>query len=192
MKTLQLALVFTFFTFTVFAQNATVATDKNLEDGEFDKYSTFTFADHINNDDNSYFWDSESLKSKIKEEVKGELEALGYEYTDGPDADLLVTFQILNEDTEFTGWVNNFSDDRYWGPMELSARTREPDDKKTYHLDKGTLLIHMADIDKGLAVWRGYASGIIDDSNITDDDENAIAEAVEKIFDEYNFSASAK
>ncbi len=185
-------LAFLFLYFIGYSQNdVVVATDKNLEDANFDAYKTFTFADHISDTgNNEYFSDNGTVKATIRNEVKGELEALGYEYVEN-DADLLVNFRILEKPVEYVGWIDNYADDNYWGKFSLSARTREPDDKKVYHLDKGTLLIQMADLDKDIVVWSGYASGIVDYANL-DNDKGKIDIAVEKIFDEYNFSAAMK
>lgn len=177
----------------------TVATDKNLEVAEFETYKTFTFADHIENaSDNLFFWENELLKTITREEIEDELEALGYEYVNSSEADLLVTFRILSEETEFTGWTDNYADENYWGPMEMkkkaiglqpSAEVREPGDAKTYHLDKGSLLIQMADLEKNELIWQGYSSGIIKDRRILDGEKVNINIAVEMIFDEYNFNA---
>jgi hypothetical protein len=126
---------------------------------------------------------------------------LGYEHVEGNEADLLVNFRILEGDTEMTGWVDNFADENYWGPMEMrkeaiglepSAEVKEPGDARTYQLDKGTLLIQMVDVDQGIQIWKGYASGVIKKTDAVDIEDGKIARAVELIFDEYNFSASAK
>jgi hypothetical protein len=195
-------LVLTAFTTAAFAQDPTVATDKNLEVANFDEYKTFTFADHINQaESDMFFLGDDLLKTQIKDEVKSELQALGYEHVEGNEADLLVNFRILEGDTEMTGWVDNFADENYWGPMEMrkeaiglepSAEVKEPGDARTYQLDKGTLLIQMVDVDQGIQIWKGYASGVIKKTDAVDIEDGKIARAVELIFDEYNFSASAK
>ncbi len=176
-----------------------VATDKDLEQGEFDRYKTFTFADHINDASNDlFFWDNELMKLEMKDEVKGELEALGYRYVEGSDADLLVNFRIFRDDAEFLGWTDNYADENYWGPMEMrkeaiglepSAQVREPGDAKTYYFEKGTILIQMVDMKKSIPVWQGYATGIVKNASFLDGDDVKVDEAVEKIFDKYNFEA---
>ncbi|WP_462318290.1 DUF4136 domain-containing protein [Marinilabilia sp.] len=177
----------------------TVATDKNLGTADFGQYKTFTFANHIEDAyDNSFFWDSELLKIAAREEIEDELEALGYEHVNSSEADLLVNFRFFEEATELVGWTDNYADENYWGPMEMkkkaiglkpSAEVREPGDAKTYYLDKGSLLIQMADLNKNKTVWQGYSSGIIENTSILDPEEDRIDTAVEMIFDEYNFSA---
>ncbi|PWE00879.1 DUF4136 domain-containing protein [Marinilabilia rubra] len=177
----------------------TVATDKNLEAADFNEYKTFTFADHIEDaSDNSFFWDSELLKIVAREEIKDELEALGYNYINSPEADFLINFRFFEKETEFTGWTDNYADEHYWGSMEMrkksigltpSPEVREAGDAETYHLDKGSLLIQFADLKKNITVWQGYSSGIIEDTSILDPEKDRIDTAVEMIFDEYNFSA---
>ena len=201
MKNLKALLtVFIFlFGFANAQTQITVATDKNLEVAEFDDYKTFTFADHIEKaSDDAFFWDSELLKIVTREEVEEELEALGYEYTENENADILVNFRVFAESTELLGWTDNFADENYWGPMEMrkkaigikpSAEVREPGDAKTYQLDKGSLIIQMVDLEKQEMVWQGYSSGIIDDKNILDPEKERIDQAVEMIFDKYNYTA---
>lgn len=177
----------------------TVATDKNLEAAEFEKYKTFTFANHIEDaSDNFFFWDSELLKIAAREEIEEEMEALGYEYVNSPEADLLVNFRFFKKETELLGWTDNYADEHYWGSMEMkkkaigltpSAEVREPGDAETYYLDKGSLLIQFADLEKNQVVWQGYSSGIIEDTSILDPEKERIDTAVEMIFEEYNFSA---
>ncbi len=167
-----------------------VATDHNLEDAHFDQYSSFTFAEHINDaSKNSYFWDSELMKLEVKKEVLSELESLGYDYVQSGDADLLVNFRVFDKDMEFQGWTGNFAEDNYWGPFYLRETSRQPDDAKTYYLDKGTILVQMVDIKQGILVWQGYASGIVKNAQFRDDERESIDEAVEEIFEKFAFKA---
>lgn len=178
---------------------ALVGTDKNLEVAEFDTYKTFTFASHIEDaDDNNFFWDSELMKLAVKNEVKAELQALGYVYKEN-DADLLVNFRVFEAPVEITGFVDNVADEHYWGPMEIrkeaiglepSAEVREPGDARTYNLEKGSIFIQMVDMDKSALIWQGYASGIVNNASILDKDEEKIDQAVERIFGKYSFKAA--
>ncbi|MGK7397670.1 MAG: DUF4136 domain-containing protein [Candidatus Cyclobacteriaceae bacterium M3_2C_046] len=199
-KTLAYLFALSFIVASCSQKSMTVATDRNLQQGEFDEYQTFTFASHIEEaDNNNFFWDSELMKMAVRNEVQDELAGLGYKYVEGEDADLLVNFRVFEDNTEFTGWTDNYADQNYWGTMELrkeaiglqpSAEVREPGDAETYYLDKGTIFVQMADMDKSVVVWQGYASGIVENASILDDDEEKIEEAVELLFDEYNFSAA--
>lgn len=176
-----------------------VGTDKNLEVAEFDTYKSFTFASHVEDvDNNRFFWDSELMKMAVKQEVRQEMEALGYVYKED-DADLLLNFRVFEEPVQITGFVDNVADENYWGPNEIkmeanglepSAEVREPGDARTYNLDKGSIFVQMVDTKKSALIWQGYASGIVENASILDDDEQKIAEAVEMIFEEYNFEAA--
>lgn len=155
-----------------------------------DGYKIYTFAKHINDAaDNTFFWENELIKAVLRSEVIGEMQALGYEYSEA-NPDIMINYRIFKDDFEFEGWVDNYADDKYWGQFSLSARTREADDKRTYNLKKGTLLIQFVDVDKSKLVWQGYASGVLDDAKILDDDKIRLDTAVEKIFEEYNFKAT--
>ncbi len=169
-----------------------VTSDQNLEDGKFDEYKTFTFAKHIKDDaNNEFFWESESMKSILKEEIRSNLQALNYEFVEGSneDADLVVNFQVLEEDTELTGWENVERATGYWG-FGVDAQDRDWEDKTTYNVEKGTIMINIADAEQGIEVWRGFASGIVEDSEITEGDEVMISEAVDRIFENYSHTAS--
>lgn len=166
-----------------------VAADENLENGHFDTYSTFTFASHINDASNNlFFWDSELMKIAIKNEVLAELEALGYDYVQNDNADLLVNFRVYDQDFELKGWTGNSGDAAYWVPLS-TFEAGVPGNAKTYNLKRGTLLVQLADMDQGIVVWQGYASGIVKNAQFLDNDEERIDEAVEQIFDKYPYMA---
>lgn len=165
--------------------NILVGTDKNLEEAEFDTYKSFTFAPHVKDlSNNTFFWDSELMKLAVKNEVKAEMEALGYVYQEN-DADLLLTFRVFEDDVEITGF-EGVTDVGYWG----ETRVREPEDARTYDLEEGSILVQMVDVDKSALVWQGYASGIVEDASILDKDETRIDQAVERIFHEYDYKAA--
>lgn len=192
-------LVVTAFTLsTAYAQsgNVTVASDKSLT-ADFDQYESFDFARQIADDQiQVFFLDDAMLKSKIKEAVKYELEARGYEQaSDSPD--LLVNFQVLDSATEFTGYTGVYRDENYWGPNEMrkdaiglvpEAEVRSGENQRTYQLDKGTLMVHLVDADSGELIWQGYASGIMD-GEVIDGKEDRVKEAVSMIFQTYDWRA---
>jgi hypothetical protein len=169
-----------------------VNSDQKLAGADFDNYSTFTFASHIEDvNNNQFFWENETMKSYVKKAVRAQLQALGYNYVEGPDAsaDLLVNFQILKEDIDFQGYNDVERVRQFWGTM-VDAMDRNLEDRTTHELKKGTIMVHIADVEQGFEVWRGYASGIVEDVTLTDDNEVKILEAVSRIFNEYNFTAS--
>lgn len=196
MKILLKFMLVSFFALLVtagFAQeDMIVAADQNLEDGKFDQYSTFTFAKQIQDDaDTRFFWESESMKGILKEEIRSSMQAMDYKFVEGPnaDADLIVNFQVLKEDTDLTGWENVERETGYWG-FGIDAQDRDWEDKTNYNVEKGTILINIADAEQGIEVWKGFASGVIDDAELTEGDEVKIGEAVERIFENYYHTAS--
>ncbi len=192
-------IIMTTLLFSCARETALVGTDKNLEIAEFDTYKSFAFAPHVKDmSNNIFFWDSELMKMAVKEEVKAEMEALGYTYKEN-DADLLLNFRVFEEPVEITGFVDNVADENYWGPNEIkkeaiglepSAQVREPGDARTYNLEEGSIFIQMVDVKKSALIWQGYASGIVENASILDKDEEKIDQAVERIFAEYNFKAA--
>jgi|GEM_PF-6338879 len=190
---ISLVLLFSFLAMAGFSQDEMiVASDQKLAGSDFENYSTFTFAPHIEDvNNNVYFWENETMKSYVKKAIRGQLQALGYEYVEGPDAnaDLLVNFQILKEDIDFQGYNDVDRVRQFWGTI-VDAMDRSFEDRTTHELKKGTIMVHLADVEKGTEVWRGYASGIVEDVTLTDDNEVKILEAVSRIFNEYNFTAS--
>ena len=183
---------------TAYAQsgNVTVASDKSLT-ADFDQFKTFDFARQITDDQiQIFFLDDALLKGKVKEAVKYELEARGYEQaSDNPD--LLVNFQVLDSATEFTGYTGVYQDENYWGPNEMrkeaiglapDAEVRTADNVQNYQLDKGTLMVHLVDAESGELIWQGYASGIMD-GEIIDGKDDRVKEAVSLIFQTYQWRA---
>ena len=195
MKHLTRLILIPFFALLVttgFAQKEEiiVVSDKNLEVGDFDQYKTFTFAKHIQDDtDFTYFWESESMKDMLRTAIRGNLQALGYEYVEGAKADLVVNFQVFKEDTDLIGWENVETVTGYWG-FSIDAQEREREDKTTYNVKKGTIMINMADLEEGVEVWRGFASGIVKDTDLSEVEEATISEAVNRILNEYDYTAS--
>ena len=183
---------------TAFAQsgNTTVASDKSLT-ADFSKYKTFDFASQVSDDQiQIFFLNDLLLKGKVKEAVEYELEARGYEQTDG-SPDLVVTFQILEEPPEFPGYTGVYRDENYWGPTEMrkdaiglvpDAEVRTADNVKTYQLKEGTLMVHLVDAESGELIWQGYASGIVDKDKVMENDDK-IKQAVSLIFQTYDWRA---
>ena len=195
---LTLFTVFTFALTFTYGQsgNVTVASDKSLT-ADFNSFETFDFARQIGEDQvKIFFLDDVLLKESIKEAVKYELEARGYEHTNS-NPDLLVNFQVLEEATEFTGYTGVYRDENYWASTEMrkdmiglvpDAEIRSAEDQRTYLLEEGTLMVHLVDAGSGELIWQGYASGIMD-GEIIDGEKDKVKEAVSLIFQTYDWRA---
>ena len=167
-----------------------VETDKSLKFGDLDSYKTFTFAKHIDDAaDNTFFWESELIKTILRDEIIDEMQALGYEHV-MKDADIMVNFRIFEEDVEFQGWEETYVNKYYWGDLDLTNVSVKPGEKKILYLKKGTLLIQFVDMKESNVVWQGYASGVLNNARILDDEKIRLDTAVEKIFDEYDYKAA--
>ena len=168
-----------------------VKTDKSLQ-AEFDNFDSYTFASHAKSPNTDFVMKDIDLKEDIREAISDEMMAKGYEKKE--NADLLVNFRVFEEDFEMIGFETVYRDENYWGPNELrreiigiepDAEVRGPDDVETYQLEKGTIFVDMVNKNTGEVVWRGYASGILENNN--EKNEVQIRTAIEQLFDEYQW-----
>ena len=160
-------------------QDYLVQSDKAL-DANFENYSTYAFSTHAISEDVQFVLRDIELKHNIREAIKDEMEAKGYKL-DMQNPDLLVNFRVFEEETELIGYQEGTD---YWTDEEI----RTADDRTTYQLEEGSLIIDLVDAESGVAVWRGYASGILE-KNKFDRNERSIATAVDMIFDDYEYRA---
>lgn len=164
-----------------------VEADKSLE-ADFDEYNTFAWASSVDDDANLLFWLNDAvLKDEVREAIAYELDARGYELVEN-NPDLLVNFRVFDEDTEFRGYTGADVDNGYW-ENDIEDAVREEEDVKVYNLQEGTLLVDLVDTGNSALVWQGYASGVIEDQNMYDPQDDKIKDAVQLIFAEYDFRA---
>jgi hypothetical protein len=174
------------------AKDYMVTSDKDLS-APFDTYKTYAWAKHIRTANSlAYVVNDAILKKRIQDAVAHELAARRINQTDN-DPDLLVNYRVFDKPVEMTGYEGYFHDAEYWGTDEvrnnalgLIPRATTTDDRGTkYYFDKGTLLVQLVDADKGVVVWQGYASGLMD-GNVFDKNEEHIAQAMNLIFDRFD------
>jgi hypothetical protein len=205
MKQVRKALIvlLALLTTSAFAQDYKVTSDKDLS-APFDSYKTFAWANQVRSAKNlAYVINDAILNTRIKNAVAHELAARNYSMNE-QDPDLLVNYRVFDEPVEMTGYEGYFHDTDFWGTEEVknAAPTMLPRsnlvvnndtpalDKGTdYYFDKGTLMVQLVDADKGVVVWQGYASGLTD-GMVFDKDEEHIAQAINLIFDRYDFVLS--
>ncbi|UII32624.1 DUF4136 domain-containing protein [Fulvivirga ulvae] len=157
-----------------------VAMDERL-DTSFEKYETFGWTSSAKSASAEDFLNDVALKSAIRDAIKYELDVRGYDMA-GANPDLLINFKVFEKPTQFQGYTGH---EEVLGNDEV----REEEDFRTYNLKEGTLLIQMLDKEKGTIVWQGYASGIIDDDDMFDRDPVKIKDAVEQIFNRFEYKA---
>lgn len=160
-------------------QDYIVQSDRAL-DTDFEQYSTYSLSSHASSNDVQFVLRDLELKQDIREAIRDEMEAKGYTL-DTRNPDLLVNFRVFEEPTEIRGYERGTT---YWGDEEIRTR----DDRTTYQLEAGSLVIDLVDTESGAVVWKGYASGILEEEKF-DRNEQSIAAAVDMIFDEYGFRA---
>jgi hypothetical protein len=162
----------------------TVRSDENL-DIDFSEYKTFAFASNVDvvskKKGKSGILNDSKVKSEIREAVRTELEGLGYEQDN--NADLVVTFRIFDQPTTLAGFE---------APTQYTNKeVRQLEDKRQFEVDAGTIFIQLSDREEGKAVWQGFASGLVNiDKKYMEKDRQMIREAVNLIFDQYNYRAN--
>ena len=173
------------------AKDYTVTSDKDLS-APFDSYKTYAWAKHIRTANSlAYVVNDAILKKRIQDAVAHELNARRINQSSS-SPDLLVNYRVFDKPVEMTGYEGYFHDAEYWGTDEvrnnaLGLIRRNTDNEGTkYYFDKGTLLVQLVDAEKGVVVWQGYASGLMD-GNVFDKDEEHIAQAVNLIFDRFDY-----
>ena len=161
------------------AQSITVASDRQLET-DFSQYKTFYWSSHVDQwlDEGMYFLNDLTMKSMIRDAVKGELMGRGYELQ-SHNPDVIVNFRVFDEPVTLRGYEGYGT--TYW----TDERYRQVDDTTSYNVEAGTLLLSMADRESGKVVWQGFASGLID-NNAFVKDEGKVREAVNLIFEDFN------
>ncbi|TDB58682.1 DUF4136 domain-containing protein [Arundinibacter roseus] len=193
LKTILLAVAVC--TTPLMAQDYRVTSDKDLG-APFDSYKTYSWAKQVRTANSlAYAINDAILKAKIQDAIDHEMAARGYKMkTNNPD--LLVNYRIFEEPVEMTGYEGYFRDSEYWGTDEVtnnrlgmlprSTSTGINDNTTDYYFDAGTLLVQIVDAKKGVVVWQGYASGVLDGDKKFDRDPTHVAKAANMIFDEYD------
>jgi hypothetical protein len=178
-KIMMLVLMSVSFVFASNAQSITVASDRDL-DTDFSEYKTFYWSSQVDTwlDKGMYFLNDLTMKSMIRDAVKGELMGLGYEMQ-SLEPDFIVNFRVFEKPVTLKGYEGYGTS--YWG----DERFREVEDTTSYDVEAGTLLLSIADRESGKVVWQGFASGLIQDDAFVKD-EGKVREAVNLIFEEFD------
>lgn len=168
------------------AQDITVSSRQG-QDIDFTEYKTFDWADQVDNqlDSGHYFLNDLIFKAQIREAVRNEMMAVGYEFDDNAP-DLVVNFRVFDKAATISG-PQDFGDD-YWGAANYKdvAGADGP-----YEVEAGTLLISLIDKESGAIVWHGFASGLIDNDQFIKD-EGKVIQAVNMIFQDFNQNAYSR
>lgn len=149
----------------------------DIEDIDFENYSTYSFSSHALSEDAQFVLRDIALKNTIREEISSDLQAKGFTL-DPRNPDLLVNFRVFEEATTMPTYEEEAV---YWQNDEVREM-----DRATVNLEKGSLIIHLVDAESNEVVWKGFASGILEQDKF-DRDRQSIAVAVDMILDRYPY-----
>ena len=181
MKKLLIAAALLLTATLTYAQNVTVDAEKKLNT-DFSKYTTYTWASQVDSklDPGFYFLNDLELKSRIRDAVKYEMDARGYQFQ-RQSPDLIVNFRVFDKPAKIQGYTG-------YGTTYFGNEVREPEDATTFDVTAGSIVVNLVDIKTGQVVWRGLVSGITNDDGF-DRAHNKIKEAINLIFEKYPFRA---
>ncbi|MFC6223126.1 DUF4136 domain-containing protein [Hymenobacter artigasi] len=149
---------------------------------DFSKYKSYSWSSQITDPQNSVFFLNDLIfKGQIRDAVEHEMAAKGYTYQ--PDnGDLVVNFRTFDQPVELAS--NDNLGAGYWSDNERYAYNN----RNKVKLDRGSILVQMADRQKGVQVWQGYASGLTD-GNVFDKNKDKVYVAIGQIFQTYDHRA---
>ncbi len=173
-------LAFFFLVQVAFAQSSSITVDADKQlNTDFSKYKTFAWASQVDSKlaPGVYFLGDLALKERIRNAVGYEMEARGYQKI-RQTPDLLVNFRVFDQAATIKGYSGYGT--TYWGNQEV----RQAEDTTSFQVQPGTLIVNVVDTKTGAIVWRGFASGLIDNS-VFEKREDKIKEAVHLIYNQY-------
>jgi len=134
----------------------------------FKDYSSYTFLECER--------DTNNLCTEIYEAIRRQMQVRGYKLSaDKPT--LLVNYGIFNDNVRYQGYMQPVI--KNWVDTQNDGFRYEP---VKYTLDRGTLIVSLIDAESDQVVWRGYASGIF---NGAENSNNHYRSVVRRIFDQY-------
>lgn len=158
--------------------------DNNSDLSEYDTYSWVSAVENIPymyaylNPNGVLVFNNTSVKKMAKDAIELQLEARGFS-EDLNTPEILVNFQILEEDTELRKYVlNNKQDYLGFGPRSESV--------KMVPVDKGTIIINFMDAKTGNQIWQGFASGALKPDDVKN--MSVIKTKVGAIFEDFDFN----
>lgn len=158
--------------------------DNNSDLSEYDTYSWVSAVENIPymyaylNPNGVLVFNNTSVRKMAKDAIELQLEARGFS-EDLNNPEILVNFQILEEDTELRKYVlNNKQDYLGFGPRSESV--------KMVPVDKGTIIINFMDAKTGNQIWQGFASGALKPDDVKN--MSVMKTKVGAIFEDFDFN----
>src|SRR5690606_18325267 len=123
-------------------------------------------------------FNNSSTRSVILDAIETQLKAKGFT-RDESNPDMLVNFTVLEQDDQLRTYTRDGYSYLGEGPIDRDA--------KMVDVEAGTVLVNFIDADTGLAIWQGFASGALEESDV--EEEQTLQAKVGAIFEEFDFSA---
>jgi hypothetical protein len=136
---------------------------------DFESYRTFGFIPYNDDLDPQSLLNNRSMRVRIQDAIRDELESRGFRYVDNGNADIRIAFhasareQIMVDHYGYSAWKGP-------GTTDIS-RYKE-----------GTLVIDFVDPDRKQLVWRGWTAGVVISP---EDTEEQLKKTVKRILDKY-------
>lgn len=151
------------------------------KDTNFDNYKTYAWSateQPLNNDYPQY--DNSLNRKRWKDAIDVAMQREGYVLGD-TNVDVEIDFHIQFEHNAVIDYSYHNKDSNYYVPLEETP---------VYRYDRGSITIHMLDIEKKQIVWQGVSTRILDIGRLENAEEN-IQKAVDKLFKKFH-SQTAK
>jgi hypothetical protein len=145
-------------------------------------YKTYTFVTNPGTDRGGV---STPLTGYFKEAIRREMDARGYQFVEGTEADLLVNFNANareNVDVRTTpGATYGYGYGYYGYRGGLYGASAFPPEVETVRYRVGTANVDVVDLSKKQVVWEGIVEGRLTDK-IMKDPRTAISNAIAEMF----------
>jgi hypothetical protein len=155
---------------------------------DFGQYRSWGFYDPIAMEESGY---STWISERIKDDVRREMEARGYRYTE-EDPDLRVNFQgIVRERTDV--WTTPRTDYAWFYSYRRRAYFAVPywyDETQVSQYTEGTLTVDLVDAERNRMVWTGAAIGRVVQRS-PQEKAAEIDRAIAAIFAQYPYRAGS-
>jgi hypothetical protein len=148
-------------------------------------YKTYTFPEKVGTDRPGY---STPISSYFKEAIRHEMDARGYKFVEGGQADLLVNFNANareNVDVRSTpGATYGYGYGYYGYRGGLYGAAAFPPEVQTVRYKVGTANVDVVDMARKQVVWEGIAEARLTEKMMKDP-RTAIASVIAEMFAQY-------
>lgn len=171
----QLIKIFAIAIFLNSCSSTKIISDIDKE-ADFDTYKTYAWSDEENpiNEDYPQF-DNSLNRKRWRNAIDVAMQNEGYVLGEG-NVDLQVDFHIQFEHNAVIDHEYHKSQGNYYEQIDQTS---------IYQYDKGTMTIHLVDLEQKQIVWQGVSTRILDISLLENADTN-ILKAVNKIFEKFH------